>query len=134
MLFLKIRVWRVTFHGQVISCCGMIVFLLFKTVFKIFIVVSITNAFVHYLVIQMLTIIELVLSIRTLFYLLIPRMCSNLINSITLIRISIQNSCKHINSRSRQPLWNFIISSHNFLIKFWSNWIFKRQVPTNHCI
>ena len=106
--------------------------LFFKSYFKFWVRITIVYTLLHHFRIQMLSIIVLILGIRSIFCLLKPRMSSYLINSVSLFWIGIQDSSKHINSCSWKPFRNFIIGSHNFLIKLTCDRIFKRKVSTYH--
>lgn len=63
----------------------------------------------------------------------IPSMLLNLWYLYPSVRICCQKSLNQLPSKGWHKLWNSILASSNFLVKIGRIWVFKRQIPTNHC-
>jgi hypothetical protein len=74
----------------------------------------------------------MVKSIWSFLALLEPGVSFDGLDVVSFHWICVENPCEHIDCCSGQPIWNFIVSSHDLLVEFRSNGIFEREVSTDH--
>ena len=67
-------------------------------------------------------------------YLLVPFVCPDVLHSVPLVRISVQNLPYQILARLRNETGDEVIAIQNLLVKFTGIRIFKWQIATGHSI
>ena len=68
------------------------------------------------------------------FYLLIPLVVSNVLNSESFSWIGVQNLLDQVFAWLTNNAWNEIVAVKNFLIQLASIWVLERQVTTSHSV